>query len=54
VTSRPLGQAGTLSLSGGVAEVREGDEPSALFERADRALYRAKQGGKGQVQRPEE
>jgi diguanylate cyclase (GGDEF)-like protein len=54
VTSRPLGQAGTLSLSGGVAEVREDDDPSALFDRADRALYRAKQGGKGQVQRPED
>jgi diguanylate cyclase (GGDEF)-like protein len=54
VSSRPLGEAGTLSLSGGVAEVREEDDPSALFERADRALYRAKQSGKGQVQRPDE
>jgi diguanylate cyclase (GGDEF)-like protein len=54
VSSRPLGQAGTLSLSGGVAEVQEEDDPSALFERADRALYRAKQSGKGQVQRPDE
>ncbi len=35
-----------LTLSGGIASFREGDEPNGVFERADRALYRAKQNGR--------
>jgi diguanylate cyclase (GGDEF)-like protein len=49
VSSRPVGQAGRLSISAGMAELREEDNPTAFFERADEALYRAKEHGKGQV-----
>ena len=49
VSSRPLGQAGKLLLSAGVAELRAGDAPATFFKRADDALYRAKQAGKGRV-----
>lgn len=41
--------AGALSASAGVAELAAGDEPDALFRRADRALYEAKGGGKGRI-----
>jgi diguanylate cyclase (GGDEF)-like protein len=49
VSSRPVGQAGRLSVSAGIAELREADDPTAFFERADEALYRAKERGKAQV-----
>ena len=49
VSSRPIGQAGRLFLSGGVAELRPEDDASSFFERADDALYRAKNGGKGRL-----
>jgi diguanylate cyclase (GGDEF)-like protein len=49
VSSRPVGQAGRLSISAGMAELCEEDNPTAFFERADEALYRAKERGKGQV-----
>ena len=49
VTSRPLGQAGKLYLSAGVAELRPEDDPTTFFQRADDALYRAKEAGKGRV-----
>jgi diguanylate cyclase (GGDEF)-like protein len=49
VSSRPLGQAGKLYLSAGVAELRPEDEPVSFFQRADDALYRAKEAGKGRV-----
>jgi diguanylate cyclase (GGDEF)-like protein len=49
VSSNPVGQAGRLSISAGMAELREEDNPTAFFERADEALYRAKGHGKGQV-----
>lgn len=35
-----------VTISCGVAEVREDDAPDSLFERADQALYRAKQAGR--------
>ncbi len=35
-----------LRLSGGIAELLHGDTPASLFERADAALYRAKDLGK--------
>ena len=35
-----------LKLSGGIAELLHGDTPASLFERADAALYRAKELGK--------
>ena len=49
VSSRPVGQAGRLFLSAGVAELLDDDDPTTFFERADEALYRAKELGKGQV-----
>ncbi|MFL5945272.1 MAG: diguanylate cyclase [Gaiellaceae bacterium] len=49
VSARPLGQAGKLYLSAGVAELRPEDDPVSFFQRADDALYRAKEAGKGQV-----
>jgi diguanylate cyclase (GGDEF)-like protein len=49
VSSRPLGQAGKLYLSAGVAELRPEDDPVSFFQRADEALYRAKEAGKGRV-----
>jgi diguanylate cyclase (GGDEF)-like protein len=44
----PLGQAGRLHLSAGVAELKADDDSITFFERADEALYRAKGAGKGQ------
>jgi two-component system, cell cycle response regulator len=49
VSARPIGQAGRLFLSGGVAELRPEDDAASFFERADDALYRAKNGGKGRL-----
>jgi diguanylate cyclase (GGDEF)-like protein len=49
VSSRPIGHAGKLFLSAGVAELRAEDDPVSFFQRADDALYRAKEAGKGRV-----
>jgi diguanylate cyclase (GGDEF)-like protein len=49
VSTRPIGQVGKLYLSAGVAELRAEDDPVAFFQRADDALYRAKEAGKGRV-----
>ena len=49
VSSRPVGQAGRLILSAGIAELLADDDPTTFFERTDEALYRAKELGKGQV-----
>ena len=49
VSSRPVTEAGTLLLSAGVAELRGGDDAASFFQRADEALYRAKEAGKGTV-----
>jgi diguanylate cyclase (GGDEF)-like protein len=45
--SRPIGEAGRLDLSAGIAELRGGDDGATLFQRADEALFRAKEAGKG-------
>jgi diguanylate cyclase (GGDEF)-like protein len=49
IGSRPIGQAGKLFVSAGVAELRAEDDPVSFFQRADDALYRAKEAGKGRV-----
>ena len=49
IAARPIGAAGILTVSAGIAEVRPGDTPADLFERADNALYRAKAGGKART-----
>lgn len=43
------GQPVRVTVSGGLALFAAGDVPEAVFERADQALYRAKQSGKNQV-----
>jgi diguanylate cyclase (GGDEF)-like protein len=49
INARPITAAGTVELSAGVAELRPSDRPTDLFERADEALYRAKELGKAQT-----
>jgi len=49
VSAYPIGQAGTVSLSAGIAGLRPEDDARSFFERADGALYRAKEAGKAQV-----
>jgi diguanylate cyclase len=39
----------TVTISGGVTELRPGDDPQSLISRADAALYRAKRGGRDRV-----
>ena len=48
ISSRPLGEAGRLHISAGVAELKPEDDSISFFERSDDALYRAKEAGKGQ------
>ena len=49
VTTKPVGVAGRLLFSAGVAELRPDDDAVSFFQRADNALYRAKEAGKGQI-----
>jgi len=49
LSERPIGVAGRLYVSAGIAELKAEDDSIGLFERADEALYRAKQAGKGQA-----
>ena len=49
LSARPIGQAGRLSFSAGVAELKPEDDTTVFFERADEALYTAKERGKAQV-----
>jgi diguanylate cyclase (GGDEF)-like protein len=49
IGDRPIGGAGKLALSAGVAELRPSDRPNDIFERADEALYRAKELGKART-----
>jgi PleD family two-component response regulator len=49
VAAHPIGEAGTLQLSAGAAELSPEDDATRLFERADHALYRAKQSGRAEV-----
>jgi diguanylate cyclase (GGDEF)-like protein len=53
VGSGASGPAERVRLSAGIAELRPEDDAVALFQRADDALYRAKQEGKGRVQHAE-
>jgi diguanylate cyclase (GGDEF)-like protein len=47
--ARPTGPADRLHLSAGIAELTPGDDAVSFFERADEALFRAKETGKGQA-----
>ncbi len=42
-------QVGRITISVGYTEVRSGDTPSVAFDRADKAVYHAKQNGRNQV-----
>lgn len=42
-----------VTISAGVAQIREGEHATALFERADAALYAAKEAGRNQVKTAE-
>jgi diguanylate cyclase (GGDEF)-like protein len=49
IGARPIGGAGILRLSAGVAELQPNDVPNDLFDRGDDALYRAKELGKSRT-----
>jgi diguanylate cyclase (GGDEF)-like protein len=49
VSGKPIGHVARLDLSAGVAELTPADDANALFERADEALYRAKDAGKARA-----
>jgi diguanylate cyclase (GGDEF)-like protein len=49
MAAAPVGRAGTLSLSAGIAQLQKADDAAAFFQRADDAPYRAKGSGKAQV-----
>ena len=49
VEAYPFPQAGTITVSIGFTVIEAGDTPAAAFERADRAVYHAKNNGRNQV-----
>lgn len=49
VEAYPMPQVGRITISVGFTDVRAGDTPAAAFERADRAVYQAKQDGRNRV-----
>jgi diguanylate cyclase (GGDEF)-like protein len=42
-------RVGHITVSIGFTEIRTGDTPTGCFERADKAVYHAKQSGRNQV-----
>jgi len=49
VSLQPIRDAGRIVFSAGVAELGADDDAVTFFQRADTALYRAKEAGKGRV-----
>ena len=49
VANQPSGGIESVHFSAGIAELRREDEVDSFFERADKALYRAKRAGKNQA-----
>lgn len=45
-TFQHKGRRESVTISGGVTEFRPGDSPSVVYDRADRAMYRAKEEGR--------
>lgn len=43
------GEAVTITISCGISAFRDGDSVESAFERADKAMYRAKQAGRNQI-----
>jgi PleD family two-component response regulator len=54
VGSGASGPVERVRLSAGIAELRPEDDAVVLFQRADDALYEAKEAGKRQVQQAEQ
>jgi GGDEF domain-containing protein len=52
--SSGLGPFERLHLSAGIAQLRQDDDATSFFERADEALYQAKEAGKGQFMAADE
>jgi diguanylate cyclase (GGDEF)-like protein len=52
VSARPIGEAGVITFSAGVAELGEREDAKTFFERTDRALYRAKETARGELGDP--
>lgn len=48
VGAHPIGPFERPHLSAGIAQLRQDDDGTSFFERADEALYQAKEAGKGQ------
>ncbi|WP_227173602.1 GGDEF domain-containing protein [Marinobacter sp. CA1] len=44
------GEPVSITFSAGVAQLRDGDDQDSVFDRADKALYQAKDGGRNRVQ----
>lgn len=53
IAREPFPQVGTVTVSIGLAEARQGDTPAAVLGNADEALYFAKGNGRNQVHRYE-
>jgi diguanylate cyclase (GGDEF)-like protein len=49
IGARPLTGGESITASAGIADLEREDDPRALFQRADEALYRAKRDGKGRA-----
>jgi diguanylate cyclase (GGDEF)-like protein len=49
VESYAFPRVGRITVSVGFAQLRPGDTPTGCFDRADRAIYHAKQNGRNQV-----
>jgi diguanylate cyclase (GGDEF)-like protein len=49
VEAHAFPQVGHITISVGFTEVRAGDSPASAFDRADKAVYHAKQNGRNQV-----
>jgi GGDEF domain-containing protein len=54
VGARPIDPFERLHLSAGIAQLRQDDDATSFFERADEALYQAKEAGKGQFMAADE
>ena len=50
LAEQPVAPAGRMLISAGIAELRPQEDALAFFQRADDALYRAKESGKGRVE----
>ena len=49
VSAQPIGEGGVVTFSAGVAELGPREDANGFFERADQALYRAKQTARGEL-----